>query len=277
MPVFAQTFPSLQAIAYIDLNENLKRCAGGICDEVLIEQAVTEIAGVAPSADIRGLFSYHLRLRSEAVPKSDKPKYWQELRAKPELKNTLIYGPESEQSCAVSKKLKPIFSLFERDWDVAVIEQDAPFSGVFRQSIYIVSTGLLGLITDEELRSFAAHELAHECFIDELREADRTGCLRAYHLVEFKSDLVATLACLLLKDNPLSIAYGIARIEAYYLNVDPSVLRDNKHPQAQHRRRCVEKFLARIRHGTSAASRHGPERNAHSDPYGDNLHPAKYQ
>jgi len=222
-------------------------------ERVLIEAAVASVVDSIQTTDIREMFAYHLRLRGVAVPGADRAKYWLELKAKPELRNTPIHGPESELSQTVAKKLKPVFILFKRDWDVAIIEQDAPFSGAFRQSIYIVSTGLLGLITDEELRSFAAHELAHECFINELREADRTGCLRAYHLVEFKSDLVATLACLLLKDNPLSIAYGITRIEAYYLNVDPSVLQDNKHPKAQHRRCCVEKFLARIRHGTSTA------------------------
>ena len=225
-------------------------------ERALIETAIASVADSIPTTtNIRELFAHHLRLRGAAVPEADKPKYWQELKAKPELRNTPIYGPESEQSRAVSKKLKPIFVLFGRDWDVAVIKQDAPFSGAFRQSIYIVSTGLLSLITDEELRSFAAHELAHECFIDELHEADRAGCLRLYHLVEFKCDLIAVLACLLLKDDPLSITSGIARIDAYYLNADPSVLRENKHPMSQHRRRCVERFLAKIRQGNSSVLR----------------------
>src|SRR5947209_3555080 len=179
----------------------------------LIEVAVASVADSIQTTDIREMFAHHLRLRGAAVSEADKAKYWQELKAKPELRNTPIYDAQSEQSRAVSEKLKSIFALFGREWDVAVIEQVAPFSGAFRQSIYIVSTGLLGLITDEELRSFAAHELAHECFLNELREADRTGCLSAYHLVEFKCDLVAALACLLLKDNPLSIASGVARIE----------------------------------------------------------------
>jgi hypothetical protein len=185
-------------------------------------------------------------LRGAAVSQTDKAKYWRELKSKPELQNTTIYNSESEQSQIVSKKLKTIFALFGRDWDIAVIKQEAPFSGVFRQSIYIVSTGLLSLISDAELRSFAAHELAHECFIDELHEADRTGCLRAYYLVELKSDLVAALACLLLKDDPLSSASGIARIEAYYLNVDPYVLQESKHPKSQQRRYCVKMFLEKI-------------------------------
>ncbi len=232
-------------------------CSGGASKKPVIEQAITAVIGAPSSLDFQELFERQLRLRGEAVPESDKPKYWQELQAKPELRNTLIYGPQSERSQTVLRKLKPIFDLFERDWDVAVIEQDSPFSGAFRQSIYIISTGLLNLITDKELRSFAAHELAHECFIDELREADRKDCLRTYHLVEFKSDLVAVLACLLLKDDPLSIASGIAHIEAYYRNTDHSVLRENKHPTSKQRRRCVEGFLARIKRGNSAVQRYG--------------------
>lgn len=239
--------------------ESIWTYPGGASEKPVIEQAITAVIGATPSSDFRELFERQLRLRGYAVSESDKPKYWQELKAKPELRDTLIYGPESKQSRTVSRKLRPIFDLFGREWDVAVIGQDAPFSGAFRQSIYIVSTGLLSLITDEELRSFAAHELAHECFIDELREADRTGYLGAYHLVEFKSDLVAALACLLLKDAPLSIASGITRVEAYYLNVAPSVLRENKHPTSQQRRRCVERFLAKIRQNGSAVLRHSPE------------------
>ena len=145
------------------------------------------------------------------------------------------------------KVIRPVLDLYGRDWDVAVIEQGAPFAGTFRQCIFIVSTGLLRLVTDVELKGFAAHELAHECFIGELREADRSHCASAYRLVEYKSDLVAALALLLARGDPLALVSGVEKVETYYLKSEPSVLQDDTHPNSAHRRRCIELFLTRIK------------------------------
>jgi hypothetical protein len=220
------------------------KCAAS--EKVTIDEAIKAVEGTSQISNIRELFGHHLQLRGERVPESDKTKYWQELKAKPELRNTLIYDAESKQSQAVLKKLRPILALFQRDWDVAVIKQDAPFSELFRQCIYILSTGLLEMIDDEQLIGFAAHELAHECFIEELREADRMDCVTAHHLVEYKCDLVAAMACLLLKNNPHSLLSGVARVEAYYQRNNPSILQENFHPTAKQRRHCMKIFLDRI-------------------------------
>lgn len=219
----------------------------------LIAEAVAQVTKLAPTSDPRELFAHALKSRGAAVPASDKEKYWRELRAKRELAHSTIHGADSAQSQAVLKVIRPALALYGREWDVAVVEQDKTAVGVSRQCIFIVSTGLLRLITDEELLSFAAHELAHECFIEELREADRLRSERAshlseraYHLVELKSDLVGALGCLLLGCDPLATATGVARIEGYYLKHDPEVLRGGTHPDAALRRRCIELFLTRI-------------------------------
>ena len=218
-----------------------------VSERVVIEQAVAEVVGPPPPSGTREMFAHHLRRRGEAVTAADKPKYWRELKARPELKDTPVYGADGPQSQAVLKVIKPILDLYGRVWDVAVIEQDEPFAGAFRQCIFIVSTGLLHLVTDEELRGFVAHELAHECFIEELREADRSHCASAYRLVEYKSDLVGALALLLACGDPLALATGVEKVEAYYLRSNPSVLRDDTHPDSTHRRRCIELFLTRIK------------------------------
>lgn len=230
--------------------------AGETPASAVVEQAVAAVIGASSPDDIRELFIRHLKLRGEAVAAGDKPNYWRELRAKPELAQLIIYGADSPQSQTVLKVIRPALTLYGREWDVAVVEQDAPAVGVFRQCILMVSTGLLRLITDEELLGFAAHELAHECFIEELREADRLQSARAHHLAELKSDLVGALGCLLLKCEPLALAEGVARVEAYYLKHDPAVLRENKHPDAALRRRCIELFLART--GALASRNHAP-------------------
>lgn len=215
-------------------------------EKVTINEAITAVEGTSQLSDVRELLDQHLQLRGERVPESDKPKYWQELKVKPELRNTLIYDAGSKQSQAILKKLRPVLALFQRDWDVAVIKQDAPFSGLFRQCIYIISTGLLEMIEEEQLIGFAAHELAHECFIEELREADRLDCVTAHHLVEYKCDLVAATACLILKNNPQALLSGVARVETYYQRNNPSVLVENSHPTAKQRHHCMEIFLDRI-------------------------------
>ncbi|HEX8137670.1 MAG TPA: hypothetical protein VF544_08780, partial [Pyrinomonadaceae bacterium] len=125
------------------------KCAAS--EKVTIDQAITAVEGASQLSNFQELFRHHLQLRGERVPESDKPKYWQELKAKPELRNTPIYDAGSKQSQRVVKKPRPILALFQRDWDVAVIKQDAPFSGLYRQSIFIISTGLLEMIDEEQL------------------------------------------------------------------------------------------------------------------------------
>lgn len=230
--------------------------SAGACPDEDAESGVTlalsAVAGVAPRIEAQELFARHLRRRGAVVSAADRLTYWRELKAKPELQHTPIHDAGSTQAQDVLKIIRPVLTLYKRDWDVAVIQQDAPFAGAFRQCIFIVSTGLLQLITEDELKSFAAHELAHECFIDELRAADRSHCLSAYHLVEFKCDLVAVLALLLVRADPLAVAAGVKRVEAYYLKHDPSVLREGTHPAPNRRRRCIELFLLRIA-GASAS------------------------
>lgn len=63
-------------------------------EQELLEAAVASIADSIPTADIRGIFAYHLRLRGAAVPEADKVKYWQELKSKPELGGPLIFITE---------------------------------------------------------------------------------------------------------------------------------------------------------------------------------------
>jgi len=214
--------------------------------EKTIAEAVMAVTGLASSGDPRELFAHALQLRGAVVPENEKPKYWREMKAKPELAKTTIYETGSMESQDVLKIIRPALILFQRNWDVAVVKQDAPFVGVFRQCIFIVSTGLLDLITDEQLLGFAAHELAHECFIEELRAADHLGCASAYHLVEFKSDLIAALCCLILKRDPLALVSGVGLVEAYYLRNEPSILQGNTHPNAAWRHRCIDLFLTRI-------------------------------
>lgn len=241
------------------------RAVCGVAAGAEEEAAITAIVGTSPQTDLSALFARHLKQRGTAVPAPDKLKYWRELEARPELKNTPLYKADSPQSQAVLKTIKPILDLYGRGWDVAVIEQDAPFAGAFRQCILIVSTGLLHVVTDEELRGFAAHEMSHECFIEELREADRSHCASTYRLVEYKSDLVAALALLLTRGDPLALITGVERVEAYYIKNDPSVLRDDTHPDSLHRRRCIKLLLVRIgetgvltsRDGTACSCLHG--------------------
>ena len=115
----------------------------GKAPEKTVAEAVLAVAGLASSGDPRELFAHALQLRGAVVPENEKPKYWREMKSRPELAKTTIYGAGSTESQDVLKIIRPALILFQRDWDVAVIKQDAPFVGVFRQCIFIVSTGLL--------------------------------------------------------------------------------------------------------------------------------------
>jgi hypothetical protein len=244
--ILVTVWSALISLLLAPVNALRARACSQEARDKLLEEAINAVAGFAPSSSAKELFTRALATRGEAVAGDKKAIFWQELKAKPELARTLVYEADSVQSQKVLKIIRPVLDLYARDWDVAVLQQKAPFVGTFRQCIFIVSTGLLRLVSDEELMGFAAHELAHECFIEELREADRLHCAYAYHLVELKSDLVATLCCLLLKNEPLAIVSGVTRIESFYLNNDSSVLKEYTHPDSSVRRHGIELFLTKI-------------------------------
>ncbi|MCA1613774.1 MAG: hypothetical protein LC800_06405 [Acidobacteria bacterium] len=216
-------------------------------DKELIRQAISEIE-VGTHAEI---FEHFLKLRDPELGPDAVAHYFDELTKRKELAHTKILGPKTKEAAAVRKSIRPVLDQFRRNGvAVVVLVQDTPFIGLYRECILLFSTKLLEMLPPDELRAAAAHELSHEPFIPELREADRASDTALRHRIELKSDLVAAVGLIAIKDDPLALARAVARIEKFYEQYDESQVEKSDHPRAALRKDCLKQFLS---HSTQTA------------------------
>jgi hypothetical protein len=205
------------------------------------------------------LLARQLKARpASAVAEADKPRYRQELRDKPELRGQKLYGPETEESKRVREVIRPVLKAHDLDRvvEVWVLDQDAPFMGLYREFILIVSTGELSLLSKPQLRGAAAHEFSHLFFVDELREADASGDVLAHHLVEYKCDIFAALTSEIVGDGAESVIEAVALVEGWYSKAGRNDYEKSLHPTALQRQMCLRLFLSR---GPKAVSEPRPD------------------
>lgn len=188
-------------------------------------------------------FETLLNKRADKLSNEAQEFYLQELRQRPELKGVRILEPTDTRFKQLQKNIEPVLKLYGRyDYTkLFVYEGKNPFIGIYREWILIVSTKALELSTEEQQRSAIAHELAHEIFIDDMKSADKAGNNEQRHLIEYKCDLVAVMATLQIKDNPLAIVEVAEVFTKWYAN--HKGINETSHPSSDSRRLCIKKFL----------------------------------
>lgn len=191
------------------------------------------------------IFEYFLKQRSAPLTAEQRAFYKKELFHRPDLASTPIFDSTTPKAKALSAAIEPVLIKYQRQGTIetVVLDQKAPFIGMYRESIFIVTTSVLKMLTLDEIRASFAHDLAHACFIEELIAADRTQDKAAHHLVEYKCDLIAALALHDLGQDPFTLITAITKIENHYKtsNVQPDM---SGHPKSQERKQCLEQFLA---------------------------------
>jgi hypothetical protein len=197
----------------------------------------------------KALLRAHIELRAERQPpvsESDKPRFRQELTDKPELRGMKLYGPDSPEAKRVRSVIKPVLKLhdLERAVEVWVLDQDAPFIGLYREFILIVSTGELRILSEAELRGAAAHEFSHLFFIPEMRAADAAEDAPAHYLVEYQCDILAAVSSELIGDGPEWVIEAASRNEVWYQEEKRDDYEKSLHPTAPLRRECLRLFLS---------------------------------
>ncbi len=197
------------------------------------------------------IFELFLKQRPTPLSPDRRAFYKKELFNRPELAHTRLLDSNTQEAQAVLEIVKPVLGVLGRyRWqdavDIVVLDQKAPFIGLYRESIFIVTTSVIKLLTPDQLRASLAHELAHECFIEELIAADRAQDVAAHHLVEYKCDLIATIALNGLGQDPFTLVEGIARIKSNGAAPDTS-----SHPESADRKNCLKEFLS-VHQSTSA-------------------------
>jgi hypothetical protein len=204
------------------------------------------IKAVNISADNDAVFEYFLKQRPAPLTPERRAFYKKQLFGRKDLADTRIYDSNTKQALAVLEIIRPVLARYrwENAIDVVVLDQKAPFSGLYRESIFIITTSVLKTLSSDEIRASVAHELAHECFIEELIAADRAQDVGAHHLIEYKCDLIAALALQSLKQDPFTLIKAIARIEQYYQDNADTKLDTSGHPQSPDRKKCLQEFFS---------------------------------
>ena len=209
------------------------------------QQAIRDVEGETNDSLI---LEVALRRRAPQLSPEARRFYKNELFKHPDLASTPILDSDTDEARRVREIILPVLTQFDRaDYDVVILKQDAPFSGIWRECVILLSTGTVKLLTQKQLRAAVSHDLAHECFIDELVEADRQKKPdAAYHVIEHECDLVAALAGRARGENPAEISAAVERIEKHQKDHPDPRLDTSKHPPARERRHCVQVFMARL-------------------------------
>lgn len=192
------------------------------------------------------IFEHFLKQRSAPLTAEQRAFYKQELFNRPDLAGTPLFDSTTPESKGLSATIEPVLIKYQRQGTIetVVLDQKAPFIGMYRESIFIVATSVLKMLTPDEIRASFAHELAHACFIEELITADRTQDKAAHHLVEYKCDLIAALALNDLGQDPFTLITAITKIESHYKKHSDVQPDTSGHPKSQERRQCLQEFLS---------------------------------
>lgn len=209
------------------------------------QQAIREVEGGTPDTLV---FETALRRRAPELSPEARLFYKKQLFGHPDLANTPVLDSDTEEAKRVREIILPTLKTFDRTgYEVVIIKQEPLFIGIWRECVIVLSSGMAEFLTPKQLRAAVAHDLAHECFIDEMVEANRLKkSPEAYHLIEHKCDLVAALAIRAQGETPFELAAAVGRIEKHQREHPDPRLDTSRHPPAKDRKLCIQVFLARL-------------------------------
>lgn len=172
--------------------------------------------------------------------------YVEELKRRSEMKGVKIYGGKDKLVKAVRQNIQPVLKAYDREiyTRIIVYKSKNPFIALYRESILLISSAALGMLTDEEVRNSVAHELAHELYGDELKSADQSNDNARHQIVEHKCDLVAALVMKNLQDDPFAIVVAAEKFASWYArNMPTADIGADRAPTSLKREKCISMFL----------------------------------
>lgn len=113
------------------------------------------------------------------------------------------------------KRITPLaqtlFRLHRREgiWSVAVYKSEKPVIATWYLQVIIISTGMIDLLSDDELIGLMGHEIGHSYFADEIEAALKNGDQHAAHVAELQADVVAALSLMILGKSPSRMYDGL--------------------------------------------------------------------
>jgi predicted Zn-dependent protease len=167
------------------------------------ERALTRLGDLAPDAVRRRLSE----LRPPAYPPS--PVLLNEIIKQQEL--MVITGDRVEHLKAA---LQPVLAYHQRDGKVTIflVRSEQPRAYVAVRAALIITTKLMLITSEAELRGIIAHELAHEYLQEERDRAFKEKNQSSLREIELFCDAVAAITLNAIGDDPVCYAQALARM-----------------------------------------------------------------
>ena len=151
-------------------------------------------------------------------------------------------GKRAEQLKAV---LQPVLDYHERGQiPIYVLQSEKPKAALVDRAVIIITTRLLTIASDEEIRGIVAHELAHDYIWEETLRARKEKDVKRMHECELFCDAVATFTLKQIGDDPASYARILERMTLIGIYVGSAVRHKSPtHPSLGARKR-LNKFMS---------------------------------
>lgn len=167
----------------------------------------------------------------------------------PVLRNKII---EAQHLPLVSSKrvdqlkaaLQPVIAYHQREqMPIMVVDSDQPKAALVNCLAIVITTKLMAIASDAEIRGIIAHELAHEYIWNEYKKARLAGNGKLMRECELFCDVVAAITLKEIGDDPASYGRILERMTIIGINAGNAMKREpDTHPSLDVRKK-LNKFL----------------------------------
>jgi hypothetical protein len=191
-------------------------------------------------------FETQLANRYPELPKGQRERYTAELLANQNFKAITTTG---DKVAKLKTTLMPILKLFKREnyTEIAVFESSRPFVATYNEFTIVFSTGELDILTDEQLRGVAAHELAHDIFMKDFEAAIKAKDFAAMQQIELKCDFVAAQISRTNGENPLAVVEAVKAMRRWLAENGIAAQPNDSHPEPAEREKALKAALKNLK------------------------------
>jgi hypothetical protein len=152
---------------------------------------------------------------------------------------------ESKRVDQLRAALQPVLDYHERGkMPIYVLRSELPKAYLVERSAIIITTRMMVIASDKEIRGVIAHELAHEYVWDEHKRAKEANDGRLMRECELFCDAVAAFTLKEIGDDPASYGRILERLTIIGINAGNAMRQESdSHPSLEARKK-LNKFLS---------------------------------
>lgn len=144
--------------------------------------------------------------------------------------------------------LRPVLAYHHREnMPIIVVRSEYPRASLWERAVIILTTKMMLINSEEEIRGIIAHELAHEYVWDECRKAQLANDGSAMREYELFCDAVAVATLIEIGDDPYSYAKALERMTYIGMEIGSATRsRSRTHPALHTRLKLVRLLSERF-------------------------------